>query len=120
MRRSLSSVEQGCLGWAVVCDSTCRTKKQRNNGLLKPLLDVRHIEGVLTLTLRPVISGVQAPIHPDFLVAKTPATSSDAQCSSEPPTKKQKPNRGMNKNKDLLPFMSPQNDRLLSLLAGAA
>ncbi|CAK9068874.1 unnamed protein product [Durusdinium trenchii] len=46
------------------------------------------------------VARCEAPIHPDFLVAKTPATSSDAQCSSEPPTKKQKPNRGMNKNKE--------------------
>jgi hypothetical protein len=42
-------------------------------------------------------SAGQAPIHPDFLVPKPVA---DVEPGSEPPSKKQKPNRGMNKNKD--------------------
>ena len=37
----------------------------------------------------------EAPIHPDFLVAKPPASE------VEPLAKKQKPNRGMNKNKEI-------------------
>lgn len=43
------------------------------------------------------IARCEAPIHPDFLVPKPVA---DVEPGSEPPSKKQKPNRGMNKNKE--------------------
>jgi len=46
------------------------------------------------------VARCEAPIHPDFLIPKTQEATATAEGTTEPPTKKQKKDRGMNKSKE--------------------